>query len=254
MKKYRRLIQCCLLVLILVACRKTEEPIIEDSIEDKVKEENTTNEQNSDENKVDEKNIDEKNIDESNKIEDLDQSLKGPEGIYGQLEGSSYVNDFFEIRIDLPEEGYGLPQNQLETMTEKGIMIVEEGEEVEQISTYILLAYFEHPIEDQMPMNMNIIGTAEIGVKNQVMETNHELIVEMIQASGIEVYDQGLLPSVMISDQSFIHYNVTFNGGLETLRQDYFISVIKGYRVMFVETQRQDVPSVLMEQIEAIKE
>lgn len=169
----------------------------------------------------------------------------------GEMEGNTYSNDFFGLRIDKPEGWVSLSQEEMADINQSGKETI--GEFNEEVAEKIdledernlnLFGFWEYPLDHYGDFNSSMGCAAEnitlagfLKVKTGADYLSHTR--NLILASGMP-YEFGEISSEKLGGKEFAVLPMTLTMYGVTVNQKYYARIIKGYALSIYITYGSD--------------
>ena len=172
---------------------------------------------------------------------------EGPAEIdFGSIEGSTYTNVYFGLRLELPADWSALDQAAMLRLAEAGAdMIAGDDENLQaivrasELQTVNMLGVFRHPLGAPVPYNPSFVGVAERldnapGIRKGADYLFHAR--RMLEAGQLVVSFPGEVSAVRIGGQEFDVMPVELEVLDIVVQQRYYATVMKGYALVFISS------------------
>lgn len=178
----------------------------------------------------------------------------------GRMEKSVYRNDYFGFKVAIPPDWHAQDKETQKQMNEIGTEAfsgsdknLESAIRASQARTADLFSVNEHPLDSLVASNPGIICVAEMvyGVPGVKTGEDYLLQVKRTLKAGQMNYS---FPSETISTESvggkdFSVLSLELQAEGVTVRQEYYVAVMKGYALSFILSYQFDEEKARLEKV-----
>lgn len=162
----------------------------------------------------------------------------------GETNNGVYTNDFFNLKINVPQDWYSPTKEEMDQIANVGNEAVAGDDEelknqldLAKEKTLNLLFVFKHPLDFLGGVNYNFMCIAEnLGIAGISVKTGDAYLdaaKELMKNAGLP-YEFSEYGTADIGGKSFTTMDAVVNLGDLTLTQRYHTAIIKGYAMNFV--------------------
>lgn len=165
---------------------------------------------------------------------------------FGTLENGIYRNEYFGMRVVLPDDWHPLDDESRKKVMETGRKMIagqdknlQAALDASELDTVNLLMVYKHPQGAPVPFNPSLSCVAEKVSHLPGIKTGRDYLYHVkkgIEASRVSyVFDQNIY-SENIGGVTFDAQNMRLSAGPWLIQQKYYAAVMKGYALGFVVT------------------
>lgn len=159
---------------------------------------------------------------------------------YGKVEGSKYVNSYFDLEMDVPADWFVQSQEQMENITKAGKDMVAGDDErmkaivkASDVNTANLLGVFQHEYGSAVEFNPNYLVVAENIKAAPGIRTGSDYLFQsrrLLTQSQFQ-YDRidETFEKETINGTDFYKMNAEVSLMGITIRQIYYSTILKGF-------------------------
>ena len=159
---------------------------------------------------------------------------------YGKVEGSKYVNSYFDLEMDVPADWFVQSQEQMENITKVGKDMVAGDDErmkaivkASDVNTANLLGVFQHEYGSAVEFNPNYLVVAENVKSAPGIRTGSDYLFQsrrLLTQSQFQ-YDRidETFEKETINGTDFYKMNAEVSLMGITIRQIYYSTILKGF-------------------------
>ncbi len=177
----------------------------------------------------------------------------------GSLEGSVYTNKYFGLTVTLPAGWSNQDQKSLRELTDLGGQVVAGDDKnlkaivkTAETTTVNLFGSFRHPMGAPVPFNPSVMCLAERtrhlpGIKKGRDYLYH--LKKLIESSQMKISFAEEISTETLGGQDFDVLQTEMSTVGVTVYQKYFVTVLKGYALMFVVSYTTDEEGAELQEV-----
>jgi len=177
----------------------------------------------------------------------------------GEMEGNSYVNEYFGLRIDIPQDWNCLSQEDIDEVNKAGWEIIENSNkefsdkyDLSKLKTVNLFGAYKFPKSYLGEFNPSILSVAEniglAGLKGKTGADYLQVTIDQINQTGLP-YHFGKIATEELGGKKFhvVLASITTQG--ITVQQKYYCIIMKGYALCIIISYSNDSDGESLESI-----